>query len=73
MERQNKALKHEMDLLSADVMNLREIVGNHSHCADRRLGAYLDREADRLAAGGFGRPLVKREPTNDPPGVDESP
>lgn len=52
MERQNKILKTEVDMLKNDMRGLMELVGQHAACPDTRLKSYVQREADRLAAGG---------------------
>lgn len=51
MERRNKLLKAEVEMLKGGVVELMEIVGQHTECADGRLGTYIQREADRLASG----------------------
>lgn len=51
VERKNKALKAEVELLKSNMEDLMNIVGQHTHCADGRLGSYVQREADRLASG----------------------
>lgn len=55
VERQNKILKAEVDLLKNDMRGLMELVGQHSGCPDTRLKTYVQREADRLANGGGAR------------------
>lgn len=52
VERQNKILKAEVDLLKKDMRGLMELVAQHSKCPDTRLKNYVQREADRLATGG---------------------
>ncbi|CAO2653471.1 Nn.00g028820.m01.CDS01 [Neocucurbitaria sp. VM-36] len=51
VERKNKALRAEVDLLKGGIRDLMGIVAQHSDCSDKRLTAYVQREADRLAAG----------------------
>lgn len=51
VERQNKILKAEVDLLKNDMRGLMELVAQHSECPDTRLQTYVQREADRLATG----------------------
>jgi cyclic AMP-dependent transcription factor ATF-2 len=50
-ERRNKLLKAEVDMLQHGLRDLMEIVGQHTNCPDSRLSTYVQREADRLAAG----------------------
>ncbi|KAF3041903.1 hypothetical protein E8E12_006334 [Didymella heteroderae] len=52
VERQNKILKAEVEMLKNDMRSLMELVGQHSGCPDTRLKLYVQREADRLATGG---------------------
>ncbi|PSN71525.1 hypothetical protein BS50DRAFT_284680 [Corynespora cassiicola Philippines] len=62
-ERVNKELKIEVEDLRSDVRELVEMVGEHSYCSDRRLSAYIQREADRLAACSTGKPHPRDGPT----------
>jgi hypothetical protein len=55
VERQNKMLKAEVDMLKSDMRGLMELVGQHSDCPDTRLKRYVQREADRLVTGGGTR------------------
>jgi hypothetical protein len=48
-ERRNRILRSEVDLLQEELRNIKEIVAQHADCPDRRLGQYLQRQADRLA------------------------
>ncbi|KAF2258193.1 hypothetical protein CC78DRAFT_423505, partial [Lojkania enalia] len=41
VERQNKMLKAEVELLRGDMRELMQLVGQHSHCPDARLRNYL--------------------------------
>jgi hypothetical protein len=50
-ERRNKLLKAEVEMLQHRLRDLLEIVGQHTNCPDSRLSRYVQREADRLAAG----------------------
>ncbi|KAL1640549.1 hypothetical protein SLS61_010244 [Didymella pomorum] len=52
VERQNKMLKAEVDMLKADMRGLMDLVGQHSDCPDTRLKRYVQREADRLLRYG---------------------
>lgn len=52
VERLNKILKAEVEILKSGVRDLMELVGQHSNCPDARLRLYLQLEADRLATGG---------------------
>lgn len=52
VERHNKILKAEVDLLKNDMQGLMELVAQHSECPDSRLKTYIQREADRLATVG---------------------
>lgn len=52
VERRNKILKAEVELLRGGMRDLMELVGQHSECPDTRLKLYVQREADRLATGG---------------------
>lgn len=55
VERRNKILKAEVDMLKSDMRDLMELVGQHSNCPDARLRLYVQREADRLAHRGPSR------------------
>jgi hypothetical protein len=57
-ERRNKMLKMEVEMLRGDLHDLMAVVGQHSNCPDSRLLRYVQREADRLAAGGDLGPQV---------------
>ncbi|KAF2996894.1 hypothetical protein E8E13_005433 [Curvularia kusanoi] len=50
-ERKNKILKAEVEMLRSGVRDLMGLVGEHTGCPDTRLQLYVQREADRLAAG----------------------
>lgn len=50
-ECKNKLLKAEVELLKSDMRDLLDKIGKHSDRPDARLWAYVQREADRLAAG----------------------
>jgi cyclic AMP-dependent transcription factor ATF-2 len=52
-ERTNRVLKAEVELLQAELRGIKDIVGQHANCPDRRMTQYLQREADRLAAAGM--------------------
>lgn len=51
VERINRALKAEVEMLKSGMRELMDIVGQHTHCSDSRLKQYVQREADRLATG----------------------
>ncbi|KAF2245347.1 hypothetical protein BU26DRAFT_382890, partial [Trematosphaeria pertusa] len=51
VERKNRALKAEVEVLKDGMRELMELVGRHTNCPDSRLSTYVQREADRLAAG----------------------
>ncbi|KAF1850501.1 uncharacterized protein K460DRAFT_361278 [Cucurbitaria berberidis CBS 394.84] len=53
VERKNRALKAEVDILKGGIRELMGIVAQHSDCSDKRLTTYVQREADRLAAGAM--------------------
>lgn len=55
VERRNKILKAEVELLKSDMRELMGVVGQHSNCPDARLRLYVQREADRLANGGYAQ------------------
>jgi cyclic AMP-dependent transcription factor ATF-2 len=57
-ERRNRMLKMEVEMLRGDLHDLMAIVGQHANCPDSRLLRYVQREADRLAAGGDLGPQV---------------
>ncbi|KAF1924870.1 uncharacterized protein M421DRAFT_8320 [Didymella exigua CBS 183.55] len=57
VERQNKILKAEVEILKSGMRDLMELVGQHSDCPDARLRLYVQREADRLAIGGMRNTL----------------
>ncbi|KAJ8117493.1 hypothetical protein OPT61_g1310 [Boeremia exigua] len=71
MERRNRVLKAEVELLRSDVRDLMELVGQHSNCPDARLNLYIQREADRLANGAQHSSLSPRS-TSGPPSTDKS-
>lgn len=50
-ERRNRILKMEVEMLRGNLRDLMDIVGQHTNCPDSRLLSYVQREADRLAAG----------------------
>jgi cyclic AMP-dependent transcription factor ATF-2 len=50
VERRNKCLKAEVAMLQGGMRELMEVVGQHTACPDTRIGRYVQREADRLAA-----------------------
>ncbi|KAF2450413.1 hypothetical protein P171DRAFT_426797 [Karstenula rhodostoma CBS 690.94] len=52
VERKNKVLKSEVELLKSDLRDLMELVGKHNECPDGRLRRYLQLEADRLSTQG---------------------
>ena len=55
VERKNKCLKAEVEMLSGCLREMMDVVAQHNNCPDSRLRLYLQREADRLAAtGGSG-------------------
>jgi cyclic AMP-dependent transcription factor ATF-2 len=49
MERRNKLLKWEVELLKGDLKGLMELVWKHEECSDGRLRNYAQRKADRLS------------------------
>ncbi|KAJ4988412.1 bZIP transcription factor [Stagonosporopsis vannaccii] len=55
VERRNKILRAEVEILKSDMRDLMELVGQHSNCPDARLRLYVQREADRLAHQGSSR------------------
>lgn len=52
VERRNRILKAEVEMLKSGMRELMELVGQHTECPDTRLKLYVQREADRLATGG---------------------
>lgn len=74
MERKNKVLKSEVEILKSDLRDLMELVGKHNECPDGRLRRYLQLEADRLSQCGSrnagGEPL---SPRSNSSGGDFSP
>ena len=52
VERRNRILKAEVEVLKSGMQDLMQLVGQHTECPDTRLRLYLQREADRLATGG---------------------
>lgn len=57
VERKNRALKAEVEMLKGGMRELMDIVGQHNDCPDSRLRTYVQREADRLASGVI-RPIL---------------
>lgn len=57
MERNNKQLKAEVELLKGDVRDLIGIVIQHGSCSDQRLSIYVQRKADHLATIGSLSPV----------------
>lgn len=51
MERKNRILKTEIERLKNDLLVLMSVVMQHVPCPDRRLAAYVQREADKLVKG----------------------
>jgi cyclic AMP-dependent transcription factor ATF-2 len=49
VERLNKDLKCEVELLKESMRHLMGDVGRHTNCSDNRLATYVQRRADRLA------------------------
>lgn len=70
VERQNKILKAEVEVLKSGMRDLMELVGQHTDCPDARLRMYVQREADRLASGDSRNhlltPLSGRSVSNAP-------
>ena len=52
MERRNKILKTEVQILKISMRDLMELVSQHSECPDTLLKLYVQAKADRLARGG---------------------
>ncbi|KAF1954347.1 hypothetical protein CC80DRAFT_359264, partial [Byssothecium circinans] len=48
VERKNKVLKAEVELLKSDMRDLVGVVGSHVACPDKRLKIYVDRKAETL-------------------------
>lgn len=59
VERRNRYLKTEVEMLKGGIRELMEIVGQHNGCEDSRLRDYVQRKADRL---GSGPPCVSYVP-----------
>jgi cyclic AMP-dependent transcription factor ATF-2 len=62
VERRNRLLKAEVEMLRAGMRELMDHVAQHTDCPDSRLQMYVQREADRLATGNlrnysYARPL----------------
>ncbi|KAF2844186.1 hypothetical protein T440DRAFT_35571 [Plenodomus tracheiphilus IPT5] len=62
VKRKNRLLKAEVDMLKGGVQALMQIVGQHTDCADGRLGAYVQRELGRLASGTLRAPYITLTP-----------
>ncbi|KAH6629487.1 hypothetical protein C7974DRAFT_187653 [Boeremia exigua] len=58
VERRNKVLKVEVEMLRSGLRDLMDLVGQHANCPDSRLKTYVQREADRLAHGEQRHPLA---------------
>lgn len=56
IENKNKCLKAEVSMLQGGMRELMDMVGQHNACSDTRLKQYLQRQADRLAAGSSRTP-----------------
>ncbi|KAF1838891.1 hypothetical protein BDW02DRAFT_575917 [Decorospora gaudefroyi] len=52
-ERRNRLLKAEVELLQAELRNIKEVVGQHANCPDSRMTRYMQGEADRLASASI--------------------
>jgi len=52
-ERRNRMLKRDVAILQTELRGIKEIIGLHANCHDQRIAAYLQMEADRLAALRF--------------------
>ncbi|RMZ71940.1 bZIP transcription factor [Pyrenophora seminiperda CCB06] len=53
-ERTNRMLKGEVHVLESELRAIKESVGQHANCQDPRIWAYLQMEANRLAARHLG-------------------
>ncbi|KAI8941872.1 hypothetical protein NX059_003069 [Plenodomus lindquistii] len=62
VERRNHLLKAEVRMLKGGIQELMEVVSQHNDCADGRLRAYIQREADRLASGTKHGPYIPPSP-----------
>ncbi|KAH9859229.1 hypothetical protein J1614_012245 [Plenodomus biglobosus] len=58
VERRNFLLKAEVEVLRGVMQELMMVVGQHNDCADGRLRAYVQREADRLASNAARVPYM---------------
>jgi hypothetical protein len=59
VERMNKILHHEVDRLKAEMRSLMGYVAMHNDCPDQRLRMYIQREADKIAAGVSSFPSAR--------------
>lgn len=57
VERRNRILKAEVEILKSGMRELMEIVGQHTECPDARLKLYVQREADRLVSQSGKNPV----------------
>ena len=66
IQRKNKCLKAEVAMLQGGMRELMDLVGQHNACSDTRLQQYVQRQADRLAAGTSRTPPFI-EPSEETP------
>jgi cyclic AMP-dependent transcription factor ATF-2 len=66
VERRNKILKVEVNLLRNDMCELMNLVGQHTNCLDMRISSYIQREADRLSAVGVSTSSFVCPPKRSP-------
>lgn len=55
VERKNRLLKAEAEMLREGVRELMVVVGQHNNCTDSRIKLYIQLQADRLATGELRR------------------
>jgi hypothetical protein len=55
VERRNRVLKAEADMLRGGIRELMHVAAQHNDCPDTRIKLYLQRKADWIATGALGR------------------
>jgi cyclic AMP-dependent transcription factor ATF-2 len=55
VERRNRVLKAEADMLRGGIRELMHVAAQHNDCPDTRIKLYLQRKADWIATGGLSR------------------
>lgn len=65
-ERQHRILKAEVQMLENELRQVMSEATRHADCSDKRLYTYIQRKADRLAAG------IAKSPSAGPPSFERS-